>query len=356
MADLSPTIGKILGIRVELHWSFLLLLVFILFLSLYFFVLWVLLFACVLVHELVHSVTSRRNGIKVNKIVLYPFGGGSIIDFEKVNPETEFKISIVGPIASLLLAAIFGIINIYTPVGMVRTTLQTLFILNLFLGVFNLLPWLPLDGGRALRSYLQRKRNFLDATRVAVLSSNIITVLFVGGTIIFAVLAQGYTLTYREFIVVWDVAIAMFIYSGARYELQSAFIKENIKGMKVMDATTKNFIVVSGKSSISDLYNTILKNRTSIILFKSGTDVRLLSSAALQKLLNKTHYEGRIETFGVQIPTAKYNEKLYPAIERMRAESSSIAAVMKNSSIVGVLLASHAESIIALHISKKKQN
>ena len=79
MADFSPHIGRIFGIDVELHWSFLLLLIVILLLSFYFFVLWVLLFLFVLLHELVHSVTSIRNGVKVKKIVLYPFVGGSVI-------------------------------------------------------------------------------------------------------------------------------------------------------------------------------------------------------------------------------------------------------------------------------------
>src|SRR5271170_3744124 len=113
MVDLSPKIGSIGGIDIQLHWTFIMLLIFILFLSFYLFVIWVLLFVCVLIHELVHSITSKRNGIKVKKIVLYPLGGGSIIDFEKVSPEIEFRISIVGPIASLLIAMIVGILTIY---------------------------------------------------------------------------------------------------------------------------------------------------------------------------------------------------------------------------------------------------
>ena len=108
MADFSPHIGRIFGIDVELHWSFILLLVVILFLSLYYFIIWALLFVFVLLHELVHSVTSRRNGVNVKKIILYPFGGGSVIDFENVTPEVEFRISIVGPLASLLIAALLG--------------------------------------------------------------------------------------------------------------------------------------------------------------------------------------------------------------------------------------------------------
>ncbi len=353
MADFSPNIGKIDGISIQLHWTFIILLIFILFLSLYLFAIWVLLFVCVLIHELVHSITSKRNGIKVKKIVLYPFGGGSIIDFENVSPETEFKISIVGPIASLLLAAIFGIANLYTPAGMIRGTIQILFILNLFLGVFNLLPWLPLDGGRALRSYLQKKRSFLAATRIAVKSSNVVTVLFVAGTIVYAILVHGYSAVYREFIVVWDVAIAFFIYSGAQSELQSAFIRENISDLKAADAATKNYTLIKGTANIRELYKILIKNKQHIILFKKGKEIKILSNQSLQKLLKGVLPNKKIEEFGVAIPTIPYNTKLFNAIEQMRSNDSNVAVVIRGSKIDGVLLMQRIESIIALHISQK---
>ena len=356
MADFSPTIGSLFGIKIELHWTFILLLLFILFLSLYFFLLWVMLFVCVLAHELIHSITSKINKIKVSKIVLYPFGGGSIIDFENVTPAIEFRISIVGPIASLLLAVFFGIINIYTPAGIVRVTIQTLFVLNLFLGVFNLLPWLPLDGGRALRSYLQRTRSFLDATKIAVKSSNLITVLFVAGTIAYAVLAHGYTILYREFIVIVDVMIALFIYSGARYELQSAFIKENITELKASNAMTKNYVVVSGDMDTEQLYSTMMKKRAGIVIFKRNGNIEMISNNSLQKLMKNPSYKGKIENFGTPIMSIEYNTKLYSAIERMRSEGTGIAAVTKHGSVVGILLPQHAESVIALHISKKARS
>jgi Zn-dependent protease len=353
MVDFSPNIGKIDDIPIQLHWTFIMLLVFILILSLYLFVVWILLFVCVLIHELFHSITSKRNGIKVNKIILYPFGGGSIIDFDKVSPEIEFRISIVGPIASLFLAAIFGIVNIYTPAGIIGTTIQILFVLNIFLGVFNLLPWLPLDGGRALRSYLQKSRSFLDATRVAVKSSNVVTVLFVAGTVVFAALVHGYSTLYREFIVLWDVAIAFFIYSGAQAEMQSAIIRENVKDLKAQDAATQNYVLITGVPTVKKIYNAMMKNGAQIILFKKGDEVRILSSQSLQKLMKGTIANYNVESFSVPIPSVAYNTRLYSAIEQMRSGESNIAALVKGKKIEGVLLMQHIESIIALHISQK---
>lgn len=357
MADLSPTIGKIDDIPIQLHWTFLLLLLLILFISLYAFLLWILLFVCVLVHELIHSITSKRNGIKVNKIVLYPFGGGSIIDFEKVNPEIEFRISIVGPIASLLLGMIFGIAAIFTPAGIVESTIQILFILNIFLGVFNLLPWLPLDGGRAFRSYMQKTKSFLEATKKAVSVSNIVTVLFIIGTIIYAFLfAAGTSLIYKEFLIIFDIAIAFFIYSGAQAELQAAFLKENTIDLKAKDALTKNYVIVNPNISINELYKTLLKKKTHIVLFRKGETIQMLSSPSLQKLVGKRPNGGSVSDFGIEIPKIPYDLNLYTAIERMRSSERSIAAVVKANKIVGILLMQHIESIIALHISQKKQS
>ena len=341
MADLSPKIGRISGIEIQLHWTFILLLLFILVLSFYLFLVWVLLFVCVLIHELVHSITSKRNKIKVKKIVLYPFGGGSIIDFEKVKPDTEFRISIVGPIASLLIAAIVGIATIYSPAGIIRSTMQILFLLNVFLGVFNLLPWLPLDGGRALRSYLQKSRSYLDATRLAVKSSNVVTVLFVGGTIVFAVLAHGYSTLYREFIIVWDVAIAFFIYSGAKAEMQMAFVRTNISDLKAKDAITDNFIIIKTNTSVKNLYNILLENKTNIIIFKKGNEIRMLSNQSLQRLLKTGSSNKRLEDLSFILPVIPYNTPLYSAIERMRSDESGVAVVTKGSKIEGMLLMQH---------------
>jgi Zn-dependent protease len=354
MADFSLDIGKIDGIKVELHWTFILLLIFILFLSFYLFILWVLLFVCVLIHEMVHSITSRRNGIEVKKIVLYPFGGGSIINFDKVKPELEFRISIVGPIASLLLAMLFAIATIFTPAGMVKSTLQILFLMNIFLGVFNLLPWLPLDGGRALRSYLQKKRSFLESTKLAVKISNIVTVIFIVGTIIYAIYAAGYSTTYREFIVLFDIVIAFFIFSGARAEMQSAIIKDGVSDLKVKDAMSNNYIVLEEKTKVEELYDIMVKTKMNIILFQKNGKVYMVSNPSLQKLLKKNQTEGNIGAIGAEIPTIKYGTKLYSAIENMRASESGIVAVLRGKKIVGILLISHIEAIIALHMSKKK--
>ncbi len=351
MADYSPHIGKIFGIDVQLHWSFLLLLVVISLLSLYYFILWVLLFVFVLLHELVHSVTSIRNGVKVKKIVLYPFGGGSVIDFENITPKVEFRIAIVGPLASLLMASLLGMVSIFSPPGIIRVTMQELFILNLFLGVFNLLPWLPLDGGRALRSYLQNKRDFLDSTRIAVKVGNAITFTFIAGTVLYAAMLNA-SFAYKEFIVLWDAVIAMFIYSGSQAELQSAMIKTEIAELHVKDVVVHNYIMIKGDVTLQKLYDAVFRSHQHIVIFKKGNKIMELSRIPVEPSAGRVSAE-TISRWAKALPYIQYNAPLYSAVEKMRSEDIGVLAVMKAGKLFGVLTAPHVESVIALYISKK---
>ncbi|MGC8687078.1 MAG: site-2 protease family protein [Candidatus Micrarchaeia archaeon] len=353
MAGISPKIGSISGIDIQLHWSFVLLLVFLLILSPYLFLIWVLLFVCVLLHELAHSITSKRNGIKVKKIVLYPFGGGSIIDFEKVSPRLEFHISIVGPIVSLLLGAIFGIAAAYAPAGMIRYTLQLLFILNILLGIFNLLPWLPLDGGRALRSYLQEKRDFYSATKSSVRVSNAITGIFIIGTLIYAVLLNG-SFFYKEFIVLWDVVIALFIYNGAQEEMINAYIKTHVTKLHAYNAMSKNYIMVDYRTTLDKLYELMIKHHTHIALYELGGKTYAVTGMPRQVVIKGRLVADTVSKLGVEIPQISYYEKLYNAIERMQIEESAVMAVKKGSRVVGILTMQHAEALINLYLNKNR--
>ena len=116
----------------------------------------ILFFMSVLIHELSHSVLARRQGIPVHGITLFIFGGVSRLSREPEGPWKEFIIAVIGPVASLLLAAIFG--GVWYALGSGDSTLEVMLFLlawsNLSLGLFNILPGYPLDGGRVLRSVI----------------------------------------------------------------------------------------------------------------------------------------------------------------------------------------------------------
>ena len=130
----------------------------------------ILFFMSVLTHELSHSVLARRQGIPVHGITLFIFGGVSRLSREPEGPWKEFVIAVIGPVSSLLLAAIFG--GAWYALGSGDSTLEVMLFLlawsNLSLGVFNILPGYPLDGGRVLRAAIWAiTGSHQRATRVA---------------------------------------------------------------------------------------------------------------------------------------------------------------------------------------------
>lgn len=154
-------LGKIAGVRVRINWLFLLLCAVYTYLGLGTEIL--IIFASVLLHELSHTVMAALLKVKVTEIELLPFGGQARIDdFTGLDPDREIYIALVGPIMSLSLAAFFY----FLPADLLNKS-SLLFQINLFLGVFNILPALPLDGGRVLRAALSLYMGYKKATAIS---------------------------------------------------------------------------------------------------------------------------------------------------------------------------------------------
>ncbi len=196
-------IGKVFGFEISIHWSWLL--IFLLITWTFanstleeFYPDWtsarrwivgsavsIIFFLSILAHEMSHSIVARRYGIGVSSITLFVFGGVSNLTKEPENSRQEFWIAIVGPLASFLMALIFAIAwYLLKPIeeGAAGVAVH-LAAINLAIGIFNLVPGFPLDGGRVLRSvFWARKRNIVDATRLAST---------IGQGVAFAIMALG---------------------------------------------------------------------------------------------------------------------------------------------------------------------
>ncbi|EQD60291.1 peptidase M50 [mine drainage metagenome] len=354
----SPYIGRIFGIRVQLHWTFVMLLLFGLVLLatspelIYLFVVVVLLFVCVFIHELAHSITAKRNGINIKKIVLLPLGGASVMDTDDIAPELEYRISVVGPLMSIFLGLVFGVIVVYMPAGILKQLVQFLFLINILLGAFNLIPGFPLDGGRVFRSYLQRKRSYLRATQITVKASNVVVVLLIVGTIVYAAALTGYSLFEKEFIVFWDVLIAMYLYGGAKAEMQNAYMKEYTSDLHVKDVMSSNYVVVDRNATMEQLYRIMMRERTHIIIVKNGNNVRLVTKLSPQGPFGKPPSTNALEA-SVPLPYIDWGAKLSKALEVMAVENVGLLAVKKRGKFVGIVLGQHLEYVIALRMAKK---
>jgi Zn-dependent protease len=171
-----------------------------------------LFFGCLTLHELAHAAVSKRFGITVRGITLFMFGGVAEIEGEIDAPATEFAVALIGPAISLSLGAMFGLVGLFASDrhwAVVEGITGTLALVNLGVAVFNLVPGLPLDGGRLLRASLwhiwgDRRR----ATRVASIGGLAVAVALAGFGILVALTGDPFGL--------WYVPMSAFLWFLAR--------------------------------------------------------------------------------------------------------------------------------------------
>ena len=188
-----------------------------------------LFFASVLVHELSHSILAIRMGIPVKGIILFIFGGVSQIAREAQRPWVEFIIAGVGPLSSLVLGGLFA--ALYFALRDVSTHLSamaiTLTFINISLGVFNMLPGFPLDGGRVLRSILWgATQNYWKATLLATRIGQGIAFLIIGGGLSLAVV-------FHELQGIWVAAVGWFLAMAAGASHRQFRLRQRLQGFQV---------------------------------------------------------------------------------------------------------------------------
>jgi Zn-dependent protease/CBS domain-containing protein len=193
-----------------------------------------LLFGCVLVHELAHALVAQASGLTVRNITLFIFGGVAHVEEDMKRPGVEFRVAIAGPLASFLLAgvAFLLVLPLRGSGASAEAALDYLAVANFLLGAFNLLPGFPLDGGRVLRSIIWKATgNFKKSTRIASSVGQAFAYVFILLGII------GF-FTGNFFNGLWVVFIGWFLLSAAQtastqVELQSAL--QGVSVGQVMD-------------------------------------------------------------------------------------------------------------------------
>jgi Zn-dependent protease len=191
----------------------------------------VLLYASVLVHELSHSVVARAFGLPVRRILLYPLGGFSEIEREPPTPGREFLVSAAGPAISLALAAAgYGVARAVDAAGVLSVLLGQLVFANVLVGIFNLLPGLPLDGGRMLRAVVWKLTGRPGrATIVAAWAGRVLAAcVLIVPLALFARAGSGIQL----FDVAWLVVIAAFMWTGASQALRATRVRERLPALQ----------------------------------------------------------------------------------------------------------------------------
>ncbi len=208
----------------------------------------IIVFISLLIHEMSHSLVARRQGTNVERITLYLFGGMSQIEKEPETPYSEFIMAVAGPAASFVIAAIFGIIWFFTrSIALVSEPVKYLAFINIALGVFNILPGYPLDGGRILRSIIWKTTGNLQ--RATFIAST------VGRVIGFMIIATGILFIFTGNFLngIWLAFIGWFLQSSAQMGYRQLIFETSIKGIKVRDVMNENIVDVTKNTTLQDL-------------------------------------------------------------------------------------------------------
>ncbi len=204
--------------------------------------------ASIFLHELSHSIVALRRGLKVRRIRLFIFGGVSEIEEEAQNPSDELAVTLAGPATSLALGIAFVAIGwpLASAMAMPARIALILGFANLSIAVFNLLPGLPLDGGRLLRALVWRRSGDRGkATRLAVLTGRGLGILLMitGAALVFLM---------ADFSALWFMAIGWFLYEAASTSAVQEQFLSRIEGLAVGDVMRHTDMGVDGKSTVAD--------------------------------------------------------------------------------------------------------
>nr|MDQ3823478.1 site-2 protease family protein [Actinomycetota bacterium] len=235
-------------------------------------------FASVLLHELGHAWQARREGMEINGITLWLFGGVAEFKGAFPSPGAEFRIAIAGPLVTLVLGVAFLLSALAPLPSAVDGVAAWLGYINVSLLVFNLIPALPLDGGRVLRSALWRARHDLAwATRVAAEIGRGFGYLFIAlGVVMFVV--QG------SFSGAWLAFIGWFLLQAATAEARYVATDQALAGLRVRDLMARNPVAVDPDLTVGRFMDEIAASgrfTTYPVVDRSGRPVGLLSFRAV---------------------------------------------------------------------------
>ncbi|GAB6266335.1 site-2 protease family protein [Methanothrix soehngenii] len=350
MMNSSLQLGKIMGIPVQLHWSFLLVILYIAwaFASFsqqvlgrsygfgeiepaglrwaYSLIFSLVLFTCVALHELGHSYIALKNGIAIRSITLYFFGGVSAMEEIPRNPRLELQMAFAGPAVSGILG-LMGILlatllDEGSPLGIM---LWMLGLLNIILMLFNLLPAFPMDGGRLLRAWFATQMPYIKATqRAASIGKLFAIIMFVLGLFSF------------NFILLF---VAFFVYVGASEEEKATQISVSLEGTRVMDIMSDDVHTVDPDMTLQDLKEHMFEEKHRGYPVVSGDEViGVVTLSDLQRIPQVDHADTRVsEVMTRKLYVIGPSEEASAAMMMMNKMNIRRLPVMSDGRLVGIV-------------------
>ncbi len=342
----SVSLGKVSQIDIKVHWTFLLIFVWVIFAelqqggslsSILFNSAFILvIFGCVVLHELGHALMAKRFGVRTRRIMLLPIGGVASLEKIPEEPYQEFLVAIAGPLVNVciaillyFLAPVQSILEMQL-VDMLEALSHLsvgnfffyLFIANAGLVVFNLIPAFPMDGGRVLRAVLAMYTDRVKATAIAAAIGQFIAVVF---------LLLGF------FVNIFLVFIALFVFIGAYGENKMVQHAALLKGHKVHEAMLTNINFLEPQDPMERAVNLILSGTERNFVVRTGPKaVGILNHEHIMK-----HGKEPSATVGDYMETdfksIESNAPLQEVLRLVESGKTHFYPVTKNESLVGAI-------------------
>jgi Zn-dependent protease len=296
----------------------------------------VLFLVSILLHELGHSLVARREGIEVDSITLWLFGGVSQFKGRFKSAGTEFRVAVSGPLVSIVLGVLFVLIALAHVRSSVDGVAAWLGYINLILAVFNLLPASPLDGGRVLHAALWRaKGDFAWATRVA-------SEIGQGFGYLFIALGLAMFIFQGSFSGAWLAFIGWYLLQGARAEARYVATEQALEGLRVRDLMVRNPTTVDADSTIGRLMDDVVWSHrfTTYPVVDQGRPVGLLTFASVAAVPRSDWDTRRVRDTMIpldQVPLLKEDEKAVDALAELASPSANRGLVVDNGHLAGLL-------------------
>jgi Zn-dependent protease len=295
-----------------------------------------LFFASILLHELGHAWAARREGLEVDGITLWLFGGVSQFKGGFPSAGAEFRIAIAGPLVSLVLGVVFVLIAIAGLPSAVDGVAAWLGYINLVLLVFNLIPALPLDGGRVLRAALWRSKGDLGwATRVGTDIGRVFGYLFIGlGVAMF--IFQG------SFSGAWLAFIGWFLLQAATAEARYIATEAALHGLRVRDLMVRDPVTVDGDLTVGQFMDEVARSRrfTTYPVVRGGRPIGLLAFGSVAALPRSEWDSRRVREAMMpleRVPLLTEDETAIDALTALSSPTSNRGLVVENGHLAGLL-------------------
>jgi Zn-dependent protease len=354
----SIHIGRLFGIRIELHVTFLL------------FIGWIavnqgllagdvtraattvalmlLVFSCVVLHELGHALTARRFGIATRDIVLLPIGGVARLERMPEKPGQEMLVAIAGPAVNVLIVVLLVLLMMLTgrPTDLARLgqgLLETLLLVNVLMVLFNLIPAFPMDGGRVLRALLALRLPYLRATKIA-------SAVGQGAALLLGVAGLFYFNN-------WMLAfVALFVFIAAGEERALVQTRTSLTGLPVRAAMLTDFRSLEVHEP--------LRRAVEHLMTGSQQDFPVLEGDELRGVLTRAGLVAALERRGLNVSvgeamsphpcSAEAGEPLEGVVSRMRGRECSVVPVLEQGRLVGLVTLDNVGDLLLVREALRK--